>query len=102
MWQASGPRIPYPARSRYQSQPASADAGYAVPQPSTALARSSNLTSVWFEKLTRQVALVYGGGDVTVIMAPAAYTDPTTEFTQFLSFNNATASLGSVDGNPHS
>lgn len=94
------PAHPLPGAQQIPVSAASAAAGYTVAQPSTALAGSSNLTSVWFQKVTQQVALVYGGGDVTVIMAPASYTDPTTEFTQFMSSNNSTASLGSVDGLP--
>jgi hypothetical protein len=91
---------PLPGAQQVPVADASAAAGFPVAQPNTAVAGPGNLTSVWVDKLTQQVALVYGGGEVTVMMAPASYTDPTTEFTQFLSSNNATASLGSVDGSP--
>ena len=41
---------------------------------------------------------MYGGGEVTVMMAPAVYADPRAKFSTFLHENHAKATLGSVDG----
>lgn len=82
--------------------------GFSVPQPDARIARPSNLTTVWIQKQTRQVALVYSSGDVTVMMARAAYKDSRSEFSRFLRENHAKGQLGSVNGNvalmiwPHS
>jgi len=77
---------------------ADAAVGFSVPQPDTRIARPGTLTAVWIVKATRQVALVYRGGTVTVMMARALYSDPRSEFSRFLRENHAHARLGSVDG----
>lgn len=74
-------------------------ASFPVAQANVAIAHSANLTAVWVSKKTHQVALVYGGGDVTVMMtSPAPYRDPTADFSTFIRENHATARLGTVDG----
>jgi hypothetical protein len=78
---------------------ARAAVSFPVPQPNVTAAGPDNLTRVWADRKSQQVALVYGGGDVTVIMARALYSDPRTEFSRFLRENHAKARLGSVDGN---
>jgi hypothetical protein len=100
---------PYgPAGHRTSLRAAETALGFSVPQPDVRIAGPSNLTAVWIAKPTRQVALVYGSGDVTVMMARAPYTDPRSEFSRFLRENHAKEQLGSVDGNvalviwPHS
>jgi hypothetical protein len=72
--------------------------GFPVPQADAAEATPANLTNVLVNQAMKQVALVYGGGQLAVVMSPALYSDPITEFTDFVSSNDATASLGSVDG----
>jgi hypothetical protein len=76
---------------------ATALVNFPVPQANVAAAGPSNLTGVWVNKAMQQLALVYDDGDVTVVMSPAWYSDPKREFSDFLSSNNATARLGSVN-----
>lgn len=78
---------------------ATALVNFPVPQANVAAASPSNLTEVWVNKAMQQLALVYDDGDVTVVMSPAWYSDPKREFSDFLSSNNATARLGSVNRN---
>jgi hypothetical protein len=72
--------------------------GFRVPQPHVAAAGPANLTGVYADRKSQQVALVYGGGRVTVMMAPAVYADPRARFNTFLRENHAKAKFGSVDG----
>jgi hypothetical protein len=98
----AGVTLSHPLLAAQQVPPADASsaAGYNVPEATTTVAGPANLTSVYVNKLSQQVALVYGNGDVTVVMSPAGYSDPTIEYTEYLSSNNATASLASVNGTP--
>jgi hypothetical protein len=56
------------------------------------------LTGVYADRKSQQVALVYGVGEVMVMMAPAVYADPRARFNTFLRENHAKATLGSIDG----
>jgi hypothetical protein len=87
-----------PAAQQMSLRAARAVVEFDVPQPNVAVARPGNLTSVWVNRTTRQLALVYGGGAVTVVMARAPYSDARTEFSRFLRENHAKATLGSVRG----
>jgi hypothetical protein len=70
--------------------------GIPVHEPHLAVAGLDTLTNVWVNSRSRSVALVYGRGDVTVMMSPAVYTDPTTNYSLFLRENHASARVGSV------
>jgi hypothetical protein len=72
---------------------------FPVPQARTAVAGPATLTAVWVNTTARQVALVYSGGDVTVMMALAPYRHPRAAFSRYRRENHATTRLGSVDGN---
>jgi hypothetical protein len=87
-----------PGGHRTSLRVADAAVGFSVPQPDVRIARPGNLTAVWMVKATRQVALVYSGGDVTLMMARALYSDARREFSRFLRQNRAKERLGSVDG----
>ena len=78
---------------------ATALVNFPVPQANVAAAGPRKLTGVWVNRAMQQLALVYDDGDVTVVMSPAWYSDPKSEFSDFLSSNNATARLGSVNRN---
>lgn len=71
---------------------------FSFPVPSSMAAGPGDLSNVWVNRAQEQVALVYGAGDITVIMSPAPYSDPATEFATFIEENNATATLGQVGG----
>lgn len=73
---------------------------YPVPEPDATLADSSNLTSAWVNTQLQAIDLVYGDGDILIMMSPATYADPTSDYTNFIASNNATASLSSVNGQP--
>jgi hypothetical protein len=88
----------YPGGKLMSLPGASAAVNLPVPQANVPFARPGELSRVWVVRSTRQVALVYGAGNVTVMMAPALYGDPKAEFTRFLHENHAKAALGSVNG----
>jgi hypothetical protein len=96
-----GPSLAHPPPLAHRMSLASASRAVRrpVPQAHTAIAGPRNLTAVWVDKEARQVALVYGNGDVTITMAPATYGNPKAAFSTFRRENHATTSLGSVDGN---
>ena len=79
---------------------AQAAAGFTVPMPNVTAANSGNLTQTWLDSDQRQVALVFDGGKLTIMMSPATYKDPTSEFETFIAENNAVAALGQVNGQP--
>jgi hypothetical protein len=67
---------------------------FPVHAPDVPVAGPRTLTRVWVNEKTRSLALVYGRGDVTVMMSPAVYTDPSTKYSLFLRENHATARVG--------
>jgi hypothetical protein len=79
---------------------AQAAAGFPVPLPNTAVASQGNLTQAWMDSTQQQVALVFDGGKLTIMMWPATYQNPTSEFQTFIAENNATAAIGQVNGQP--
>lgn len=90
---------PLPFAQTMSLRAAAAAIGFAVPVPDTAIAGPQNLTTVWVRAKTGQLALVYGDGDVTVMMSRASYRDPRIEFSTFVRENKeAKVGLGSVDG----
>jgi hypothetical protein len=95
-----GPSLaqPLPLAHRMSLSAASRAVRWPVPQAHTAIAGPRNLTTVWVDKHARQVALVYGNGDVTITMAPATYRDRMAAFSTFRRENHATTKIGSIDG----
>jgi hypothetical protein len=89
---------PLPGAGPISLAAARAAISFPVPQPHVAAAGPANLTGIFADRKSQQVALVYGGGEVTVMMAPAGYADPRAQFDAFLRENHAKATLGSVDG----
>ena len=82
---------------------------FPIAEANVAIADPANLKTVWVSEKTHQVALVYGNGDVTVMMtSPAPYRDPRADFSAFIRENHATARISSVNGkvaliiSPHS
>jgi hypothetical protein len=71
---------------------------FPVPQSHVAAAGPANLTRIWVDRKSQQVALVYRGGEVTVMMDRAVYADPRAQFNTFLRENHEKAMLGSVGG----
>jgi hypothetical protein len=89
---------PLPGARPMSLAAARAAVDFPVPQPDVAAAGPANLSGIWADGKSEQVALVYSGGDVTVMLARAADADPRTEFSKFIRENRARARLGSVDG----
>jgi hypothetical protein len=79
---------------------AQAAVGFTVPMPNAAAANPGNLTQTWLDNDQPQVALEFDGGKLTIMMGPASYQDPTTEFKTFIAENNATDSVENVNGQP--
>jgi hypothetical protein len=75
-------------------------AGFDIPVPDTTVAGPGNLTATWAAADRRQVALVFDQGKVDVVMQPAVYKDPASEYNTFISENNAKAAIGDVNGQP--
>jgi hypothetical protein len=78
----------------------SSDVGYSVPIPNAEEASQSSLTATWVRTDQGQVALVFDDGKLTIMMQPANYEDPATEFKTFIDENNGDASIGQVNGQP--
>jgi hypothetical protein len=112
----SGPAVSRPERSNSLGPPnyaqplvnarqttvagAAAAAGFRVPVPSHALASRADLSHVWVNKQLRQVALVFAGGKITIMMWPASYRDPLASFRLFIAQNHASAAIRHVLGRP--
>jgi hypothetical protein len=96
------PNLVYPLVNEQKATVASAPetVGFPVPLPDAAAASSGNLTQTWVNGAEQQVALVYDGGKLTIMMWPAAYADPASEFKTFTAENNADAAVGQVNGEP--
>jgi hypothetical protein len=89
---------PLPGARPISLAAARAAVNFAIPQPHVTAADLANLTGIFADRKSQHVALVYGGGEVSVMMAPAVYNDPRAKFNTFLRENHATATLGSVNG----
>jgi hypothetical protein len=79
---------------------ASAAVSFPVPLPNAVEANQGNLTQAWVNSEQHQVALVFDGGKLTIMMWPATYQDPVREFQTFIAENDATAVVGQVNGQP--
>jgi hypothetical protein len=79
---------------------AQAAVGFPVPLPNATAASQGSLTQAWKNSEQQQVALVFDGGKLTIMMWPATYQDPASEFQAFIAENNATATMGQVNGQP--
>jgi hypothetical protein len=73
---------------------------FPISLPTTTAANSQNLSDVWEANTDDAVDLNFDGSDVTVILRPAAYSDAVTRYGMFIQQDDATASLGQVDGSP--
>jgi hypothetical protein len=78
---------------------AASEAGYSIPIPTATAASQSNLTRVW-ESPNKDVALVFDGGKVTVLIRPAVYTDPASWFNTIVAESPGKAAIGQVNGKP--
>src|ERR1039457_1998514 len=58
---------PLPGARPMSLAAARAAVNFPVPQPHVAAAGPASLTGVWADRKSQQVALVYGGGEVTVM-----------------------------------
>lgn len=74
-------------------------AGYMIPMPTSASAGRRTLTKVW-ESRNREVALVFAGGKVTLLIRPAAYADPAAWFRKIVHESPGSAAVGRVKGQP--
>ena len=79
---------------------ASSAIGFKVPVPATSIASQGNLTATWARADMRQVALVFDQGKLTIVIQPAVYQDPSTDYQTFISENSAQASVSHVAGLP--
>lgn len=86
--------------SKTTLQAAQIGANFIVPEPYSPIANPNDLSAVWLTKSTRQVALVFGGGRLSIEMAPALYRRPRQAFSRFVTENAAAASIQSVRGHP--
>jgi hypothetical protein len=71
---------------------------FPIPQPNVTVAGPRSLTATWVNPAANAVALVYGNGDIAVMMGPAQYTDPATAYSNMIASNNATASVEQIAG----
>ncbi|MGH3399251.1 MAG: hypothetical protein ACRDPO_31650 [Streptosporangiaceae bacterium] len=67
--------------------------------PNVELASKGTLAKVWVNK-QQQVALVFDGGKITVMMWPATYTDPARWFRYVAAKIGPDAFVGHVHGQP--
>jgi len=74
--------------------------GFSVLTPHNSLASQADLSQVWVDKQRGEVALVFDGGKVTIMMWPATYSDPRTEFQTYIRENHITATIRQVNGLP--
>jgi len=74
--------------------------GFPVSVPRDAALNNVSLSQAWVNRQQRQVALVLGGGKVTIMMWPATYRDPLTEYKTYIAENHVTAVIGQVNGQP--
>lgn len=76
--------------------------GFSFPVPDTATAGPGNLSAVWaVSQQASEVALLYGGTQITIYIEQAPYADPTTAFTALISqfaANSEQANLTDVHG----
>ena len=79
---------------------ASSAVGFKVPVPDTSIASQGNLTATWARADMQQVALVFDQGKLTIVMQPAVYQDPSTDYQTVISENSAKASVSQVAGLP--
>lgn len=79
---------------------ASGTVGFDVPVPDTVVASKANLTATWAVAARQQVALVFDQGELTIVMKPAVYQDPASDYQTFVAENNAKAVVGQVNGQP--
>jgi hypothetical protein len=95
-----------PGGSAHQMSLSNAHAAvsFPFPVPNTSTAGPGNLSAAWARSETgeQEVALLYGGTDVTIYVEPAPYSDPTAAYTALLgqyAADSVQASLGEVNGN---
>jgi hypothetical protein len=74
--------------------------GFPVSVPRDAALSHVSLSQAWVNRQQRQVALVLGGGKVTIMMWRATYRDPLTEYKTYIAENHVTAVIGRVNGQP--
>lgn len=96
------PNLVHPLVNEQKTTLASAPeaVGFPVPLPDTTAASPGNLTQGWMNGAQQQVALVFDGGKLTIMMWPADYADPASEFKTFTAENNASSAVGQVNGQP--
>lgn len=96
------PSLAQPFVSGQKSTVAAAQAavGFPVPVPDVAAASGNNLSQTWLDIQQQQVALVFDGGKLTIMMRPASYKDATTEFQTFIAENDANVTIGQINGQP--
>ncbi len=94
------PNQPLTNGKRVSLARAQAGVAFRFAVPDSAAANSGNLTSVWLDRRSDIAAMVFGGGDIAVMMSRWAYKeDPAQRFATFIAQNDATVNLARVDGN---
>ena len=74
-------------------------AGFPVLIPDVRAARRSNLSQTWVNS-QRYVAMTFAHGNVTIMFAPAIYTNALRDFQRFIDQNHVTAAIGYVHRQP--